>query len=448
MRHIVMITIVAAATLVGLCAYGQEMLTHQAQELPAPNVSAKNQGIRLENLEELALSNNPTLVQAGAQVRIANGKAVQAGLKPNPQVGYVADQIGAEGTAGEMQGMFLEQEIVTGGKLELSRAKYVQEMRQAEIQVGAQRCRVLYGVRIAFYDALAAKERVILQQSFNANSKEATATLEELLNVGQANKADVLQSQIEFKRSSTNILSANRRAQGSYEALAAMVGVPSLEIEGLIGKLDFASSEKLDREESLNNLLQCSPDLRFARAEVRRDEITLSRERREAIPNVLVRGETGYNFETENTVAGVEVGLNVPLFDRNQGTIQQAQGELTRAGAEVARLELTLRRRFAEVFASYEASYQTAKLYHDELLPQAAEVQKLYLDSFKQKRAAWPQVVASQRDYYRLYEDYLTNVLEARRAEAQIAFFLVEDGLTQPPEPTPGGHQDATPKPR
>jgi cobalt-zinc-cadmium efflux system outer membrane protein len=73
-------------------------------------------------------------VQAGAQVQISRGKAIQAGLSPNPLDGYAAEQIGAAGTAGEFHGIFFEQQIVTGGKLQLSRAKFFQEARQAELQ--------------------------------------------------------------------------------------------------------------------------------------------------------------------------------------------------------------------------------------------------------------------------------------------------------------------------
>jgi outer membrane protein, heavy metal efflux system len=90
----------------------------------------------------------------------------------------------------------------------------------------------------------------------------------------------------------------------------------------------------------------------------------------------------------------------------------------------------------------------TAKTYHDELLPQASEVYHLYLQSFQERRAAWPQVLTAQRDYYHLYDEYLETVAEVRRAEASLDYYLLDDGLGQPPEPTPGGHQDATPKPR
>src|SRR5205823_484080 len=151
----------------------------------------------------------------------------------------------------------------------------------------------------------------------------------------------------------------------------------------------------------------------------------LQRERVEPIPDLTVRGETGYNFETNNTVAGVELGIKVPLFDRNQGTILQAQGELARAQAEVARVELMLRQRFARAFTEYENAATTAKTYHDEILPKAEEANKLYRESFQQRRAAWPQVLDAQRQYYELLNDYLDELVDARKAEAEInSFFL------------------------
>jgi cobalt-zinc-cadmium efflux system outer membrane protein len=227
-----------------------------------------------------------------------------------------------------------------------------------------------------------------------------------------------------------------------------VIGMPELAPTELADALDLEGVEQIDRDTALMNLLTCSPELRFAQAEVVRDQIGLRRERAEPIPNIHVRAESGYNFETEDAVAGVEVGFNLPLFDKNQGTITQAQAELVRARAEVARVELLLRKRFAESFAQYESAALLAQSYHNEILPQAKQSYDLYLESFQNRRAAWPQVVDSQREYFELYEEYLDNVLDARLAETRINTFLLEDGLSQPAEPSPQGHQDATPKPR
>src|SRR6266568_358377 len=90
-----------------------------ADEPPATSLT-------LGALEQMALEHNPTLRQASANIDVARGWAQQAGLYPNPTVGYVGERIGSAGTAGEMQGLFIDQTIVTAGKLSLDRAKYAE----------------------------------------------------------------------------------------------------------------------------------------------------------------------------------------------------------------------------------------------------------------------------------------------------------------------------------
>lgn len=419
----------------------------QSTEL-VPASTVQEGGWDLAGWETLALERNPTLVQAGAQVRLSRGAAWQAGLWPNPDIGYLADQVGAAGTAGEFQGAFVHQQFITGGKLQLSRAKYAQQAAQAQIQVLAQRFRILSSIRSAYYQALLLEQHRKLRRQLAANAEDAVRTVEELVNVGQANRTDLLQSQIQLQRAQANLLVTDRRYQAAWAELTALAGAPDLSPTPLVGTLERPGDQVLDRDESLNFILACSPEIRFARAEVERDRIGLQRERVEPIPNVNLRAESGYNFESNDNVYGMELGLTVPVFDRNQGTIMQAQAELSRAQAEVTRVELQVRRRFAQTFADYETANISAQTYREQSLPQAQELYQLYLESFERKRAAWPQVLDAQRDYYEMYEDYLDNLVDARTAEARLTTFLLDGGLDQPPEPTPQGHRDATPRPR
>jgi cobalt-zinc-cadmium efflux system outer membrane protein len=439
---------VFAILLALIAAPAQSQHSHRIPTESVPSASSPPRSFRLADLEQIALARNPTLVQADAQVRISRGKALQAGLYPNPHMGYVADQIGVEGTAGEFQGGFIEQEIVTAGKLGLSRSKYLQESRQAEIQVVAQRYRILQGVRAAYYETLARQQRLELRRKLAANAEEVNRTLVELENVGQANRGDVLQGRIQLQRAQANLKTAERRLQASWEQLAAFTGEPDMTMAPLDGSLEFATNEFLNRDEAYASMLACSPQLQFAQAEVARDRIALQRERVESISNITVRGEVGRNFESRDTVAGIEIGIKLPIYDRNQGAIVQAQGELTRAEAEVARVELMLRQKFAKAFGDYEAALATTETYRKQALPQSEELYKLQLESFKQRRAAWPQVLDAQREHLELVEEYIDNLLEARRASTRISSLLLEGGLEQPPEPTPQGHRDATPKPR
>lgn len=439
--------IAALATHLGSVLLAQTIAGPQGQPEMLP-LGTPQPTMTLEFLEQLALERNPTLVQAAAQVRISRGKALQAGLYPNPTVGFTAEQIGANRTAGELQGGFVQQEIVTAGKLRLSRAKFQQEAAQAEAQFEAQKFRVVASVRKAFYGTLATHRQVVVRQELLRNAEEALTTTRGLLNVGQANRPDLLQAEVQVYRVRASLRAAQRHFQGRWQELTAYVGVPDLAVVPLSGTLEIAEVQVLDADTTLQQLLNCTPQLRAAWAEVARDRIGVQRERAEPVPNLQLRFETGYNFESKDTVAGASVGVKLPLWDKNQGTIFQAQAELSRAQAEIPRIELMLRRKFGETFADYEASLAEAQILQRDVLPKAQEAYESYLEAFRNRRAAWPQVLVAQREYFQLTDEYLTTLLEVRRAEAEITGYFLGDGLDQPSVPTPEGHRDATPRPR
>ncbi len=415
---------------------------------PAP-VAQAAAPLDLAELERIALQRNPTLVQAAARIEMSRGKALQAGLHPNPTIGYSGEQIGAQGTAGEFQGGFIQQEIVTAGKLRLSRAKYQQEVYQAEVQATAQHLRVVNGIHMAFYDVLAAQRLIEIHRELAKNAEDAVKTTEQMVNVGQANEPDLLQAQIEAQRAKVSLGNAEKRYRKEWEHLVTLVGAPELTPCPLAGLLE-AEATPLEWESALCRILQESPELEFVRAEVVRDQITVKREQVEPIPNIVARAGAGYDFQDQphRAVANVQVGIRLPLFDRNQGTIKQAQAELMRAHADVTRVELLLRSRFADAFHRYETARDSAKDYRDNTLPKAQRAFELYMDYFKKKRATWPQVLVAERAYFQYREEYLSALVELRRAEVEIKGLLLVDGLSLPPAPMPQGHIEATPKPR
>jgi len=392
--------------------------------------------LSLGDLEQMAVQGNPTLAQAAARIEAARGKALQAGLYPNPTVGYVGDRIGAAGTAGEMQGLFVDQIIVTAGKLRLSRAAYCQEVAGAEAQALAQQYRVLNGVRVRFYELLARQRLLEVQAQLLKNADDAIATTQELINIGAANKSDLLQARIEARQERVSLESTRILYLAGWQQLAAFLGNPGLTSDQrLQGNLEeLAPVPAYDA--SLAHLLEASPELQQARADVVRCSIALRREQVEPIPNVQLQVSNGYDFETRNDVTSVQLGLRLPLWDKNQGNIRTAQANVSRAQAEVNRVELSLRQRLARTYASYRAAQVAVEEYRKGSLPEAKEAYELYLGSYHSGRAAWPQVLVALRTYFQLSVDYVNSLEQLRRAEVVILGLLLVDGLDQPEGPT------------
>jgi cobalt-zinc-cadmium efflux system outer membrane protein len=330
-----------------------------------------------------------------------------------------------------MQGAFIDQTIVTAGKLRLSRAKYAHEVSQMEALSLAQQYRVLNNVRIRFYQLLALQRLLDVRGELLKVAEDAVQTTEELLNVGAANHPDLLQARIEARQERVALENARTQYEAAWRQLAALVGTPELAVSRLQGDLE-AVAPMPDFDATLAHLLEASPEVQVARAEIARTEIGLKREQVEPIPNVQMRVANGYDFETRRDVTSVQIGARLPLFDKNQGNIRMARAQVAYAQAELRRVQLSLNQRLARAYARYRTAAATVQTDRKDNLPDAKQAYELYLESFRKRRAAWPQVLVAQRTYFQISVEYTEALAEMRSAEVAILGLLLVDGLNEP----------------
>ncbi len=424
----------------------------QARLTLDPNTSLRNEDanvagpLTLERLERLAHQHNPTLIQARTQIEGERAKALQAGLYPNPLFGYSGEQIGVNGTAGEFHGGFVQQEIVTAGKLRLSREKYLARASAAEFQALAQEYSVINDVRIRYYQVLGAQERLGIQQELLKNAEDALVTVEEQVNLGQANRADLHQARVLLGEQQLNVNMAENALEMEWEWLMSIVGVPQPR-KPVTGKLE-GQTDPIQWDTALQRLLAESPELGLARAVLKADEITVEREKVQPIPNLVLQGSAGRNYDTRETVFGFGAFIELPLFDRNQGTIHQAQADLRRQQVEVRLTKLRLRRSLAEQFQRYRTALQQVDTYRKILLPESQERYRIRLKSYGENRQAWPAVLEAQQDFFERRLLYIDHLVAWRSTQVAIDGLLLVDGLVAPGGVTLPGHIDAVPKPR
>lgn len=418
----------------------------------APLVAQAQAPLTLADLERMALERNPTLRQAAAHVDAARGRADQAGLWPNPRLGYVGDEISAGPIIrGGEHGFAIEQLIPLGGKLRLSRDIFLREAGLAAALAEAQRQRVLTTVRIAYYETLAAARRVEVRGRLVQVTAEAVTVSRQLLNVGAADRPDLLQAEIEARRAELDLQAARNGWMRAWAELAAAVGDPALAPRPLAGSIETLPPPR-DRDETLARLLAGSPELQAARAAVARAEAALARARKEPVPNLVLRGGPRYNRELLDPLAlrpvgweaFADIGFVVPLFDRNQGAIAAATADLARARQELARVELALRADFAAVFEAFSTARERAEAYRADILPRAEEAYRLYLDRFRALAAAYPQVLVAQRTMFQLADEFVDLARTAWQGAVRLDGFLLAGGLAAPAEPggSDGGRPD------
>jgi cobalt-zinc-cadmium efflux system outer membrane protein len=416
-----------------------------AEKMPSgpnqPTAQSSPPALTLEQLEQMAFDRNPTLKQADAEVRAAEGRKRQAGLYPNPTIGYQGEQIRGGSFHGGEQGAFVEQDIVLGGKLGAAKNAFEQERKQAEVERQEQRLRVTNGVTIAYYQSLAAQETVALRTRLLKLAQDAVETSKQLFNVGQSDQPDVLQAEIEAEQAELALVAAQQNQQQRWKALAAMVGNPGLPFSLLAGSLEDAP--ELDPEQWLGALLTDSPAVKISQLGVTRAESALNRARREPIPDLQLRGGLEQNrelLESSGRPVGLqgfaEVGVRIPLFNRNQGNIQAAKANVERAKLETQRVQLLLRERVAPTVQNYLTAKTAVDRYRNQMIPRAEKAYALYLEKYNSMAAAYPQVLIAQRTLFQLRTDYV-NALETLWVNSvALKGFMLTDGLEAPTPPS------------
>ncbi len=399
---------------------------------PTVDTTPVGPAVTIETFERLAMQ-SPDVVQARTAVDAARGTARQAGLLPNPAIGYSADEMsGGEPAHGGQHGFFVDQVIPLGGKLGKRRDALLAAAAEAEARLEVAKFTALNTVRLAYFDALAAQQRADLERRMVALLQEAVRTSYGLYNVGQADRPDVLEIEIEARRAQVRLVTARKEVERTRAQLAIAAADPQLSFGRLEGRLEDALA--IADAAALAHVLAKSPELVAARAGVERANKALRAARAERNPDLLLKGGARYNREHIELPGNdihlgwqgfFEAGVTVPIFDRNQGNIAAAEAELRAAEADVRRVEMSIRSRHANALEGYREAARIAEAYRTEIMPRAEEAYRLYLEKYGAMMAAYPQVLISRRTLLESNLEYLEAVEKLYRAGLPLRGYLI-----------------------
>jgi outer membrane protein, heavy metal efflux system len=405
--------------------------------------------LTLQELEEKALARNPTVAAAAAAIRIAEGYRDQAGRNPNPVIGYEGEELTFNKDKWVRQThhyFFLEQRIITGRKLKRGQEVFQAAGVEAGARAEVQQQRVKNAVRILYYEALVAARMVQVRTELARLAREAVTTSEELLNVGQADRPDLLEAQIQADRAEIEEQSARYEQEGVWRVLAAVVGEPDMPLRPLAGNPE-EGIPVLDQETLLAAVIRESPEIKAAEATVRRGQAAVQMSLAERLGDITLRGGPSYNYDTSHGLGGwaghVELSFPLPLFNRAQGSVAAARAQTDLAQAEVRRIELALRARLASQFVGYARARGRVERYRDSVVPKAALAHELYLARFREMTAAYPQVLIAQRTLGQVQAEYLDALDDVWHHAILLQGFLVEGGLANPAAAGEAGRDDA-----
>jgi cobalt-zinc-cadmium efflux system outer membrane protein len=401
------------------------------QAIPGPG----GQPLPLAELQKLARANSPQLRQAASDVEAARGAMIQAGLYPNPTVGFQSQTGGPGG--GPNYGGFVEQTIKTWGKLKVAQAAAQMDYENAQIAYRRAENDLTANVRSAYFGVLVAEESIRENKALVTLSDELYKVLVRQLKGGEVAAYEPMQVGVFAAQARAALIQARNSYVLAWKQLATALGLPAMPPTLLAGSIrelpiptyryDTTLQQVLDRH---TDVLTADNGVLKARYNLRLAEIT-------AIPDVnvqtaLVRDETPPG--PARMVASVQVGVPFPLWDRNQGNVWQAKAQLVRAMEEPHRVRDDLTGRLAEAYRRYLENQQLLDLYHQDILPKQvtafrSAVKRHYGGELG--GVGYQDLVSAEQNLVSVIAAYLVVVQAQWQAVADVASFLQTDDLFQ-----------------
>ena len=376
----------------------------------------------LAQCESMALASNPSIHQASAIVNKARGTQLQVGLCPNPTIGYMGEEMGDNGTYGQ-QGVMASQTIVTGDKLGWNRRVAEQEVQSLRWQVETQRRRVLTDVRRQFYETLGAQERVALLLELEDIAVDAAKQANILVENAQGARPDLLQAETQLNEIVILLRQAQFEHQASWRKLVNLSGQSELALMRLEGALDAPFAER-NWELSVQQVVSGNPLLMQAYADAQRARAAIERAEVQPIPNVQIQTAVMQMADSDNVAANLQIGLPIPLFNKNQGNIDRAWCEYHRAQWNAERLRLATQTQLAAAFGDLSDAANRVTIYRDEIVPRQQESLEL-IELGYPAQFDFLRLFTARRSYYDARIGLLNALVDLRQAEALIDGLLL-----------------------
>ncbi|EAQ79246.1 probable divalent cation resistant determinant protein C [Blastopirellula marina DSM 3645] len=406
-----------------------KLVAYQQTAAPPEAIAPPTSQWSLPELEQLALQNNPAMAEAVARVNAAHGNWLQVGIAPNPVLGYSGQQLGSGGLATQT-GMFVGQEFVTGNKLGLNREVAAWEIQKAERDRDAFRLRVLTDVRIGYYDVLIAQRRRELATQLVQIAEKGEQSAEALFKGQEVSQADPLRARVEADTSRIVLQNSINQHVEAWRRLTAVLGLPDFQLQQLEGELK-AEDVNLQWDETLATLMRDSPELAAALANVEAAHWAVQRAYAQVIPNIEVQAIIQDDRGTRGTDGNLQVTLPLPLWNRNQGGIQQAHAEAAAANRAADKLSMDLQARLAIAFQRYESARNQVNQYAREggILENANRSLTLIRTGYEADEFSVLDLLSAQRTYFQTNLAYLDSQRELWISAMEIRGLMLQGSL-------------------
>ncbi len=378
--------------------------------------------LTLSDASATALIHSPRLRVYATDVRIAEARAIQAGLWSDPEVSIELENFAGSGrlsgTAAVETTLSLAQTFPLGGDIQRRRELAGVRRQLTNWDYEAQRLAVLSQLTCRFVEAMAADRRIALAEKELELARATQDITSKRVAAGDASPVEqsrvivpVITTEVALKR-------ARRERHAAYRRVAASWGGREVTFERVTGDL-----ERLDDPPSLDTLVGLvnqNPSVARWATEISARIAEQRLAEAEAVPDLTGGIGLKHHGEDDEMALVVGISLPLPLFNRRQGDILAARFGAASARQRRRDAELRIESMLSAAYADLAGSYDEAVAMHARAIPAATRAYAATRQAFNEGELPFLDVLDAQRTLFDLQQRYVEALASYHAAVARI----------------------------
>lgn len=390
---------------------------------------AQGPALTLDEVERIALAANPDIEVAARRVAMAEAHVPVAGALDDPMAMYRGWGVPLQQpwNFNQAQNMFSISQALPGrGKRVLRTSVAESAVAEAKAQLDQVRLEVRVRVRKDFESMLRAQDEMQIHDQHLSIARQGIEAARIKYAVGKVPQQDMLKAQVALTRLAEHMIRIDQDAELARAELDTLLGRDPSEPLNVTGK--YAVFANLPDPHALEDLaLNARPDLAAARQAAERSHKEQALANKAYVPDFTVAA--GYMLMQPGTdmrnAYMVEGTMNLPWLNRRRhdAEIAESTAQATEQDAELAAMRNAAIGQIQQALIQAKSAQQTARLYHDDLRPQAEATLQASVIAYENDKTEFLDLLDSQMAVVDVDLDWLQAIAEfdARLADLELA---------------------------
>lgn len=378
--------------------------------------------IILSQALSLALMRNPELKAFSWEVRAKEAITLQAGLFPNPELGFKIEDFGGSGSVEGFKGtettILLSQLILLAGKLSKRQRVASLNTDLAGWDYETTRLDVFTQTAQAFVDVLVAQERLSLIEELVQLAEQVYKTVSELVEAGKVSPIEETRARVALSQTQIRLDIVRRELEAARKILGAMWGSTQPIFKKVEGNLDVIL--QIPSFNQLVSLISQNPDIARWATEMEQRRADLALEKANAIPDLIISGGLRRLNEPDDNAFVIGVSIPIPIFNRNQGRVLEARYRLVKAEEEQKNANVQVYINLGVAYKTLSAAFAEVIALKNKVLPGAQSAYDAIFEGYRGGKFPFLDVLDSQRVLFENRFLYIEALASYHKAFAEV----------------------------